>query len=304
MPAFKAAHFNNDEAARKHLEGIRWPEGPICPHCGTINHAYATKRAGVYRCAEAECRKDFSVTIGTIFERSHIPLSAWFKAIFLLCSSKKGMSAHQMHRMLGVTYKTAWFMCHRIREAMKGANSSPLGGTGKTVEGDETYFGSKDVIRKRTIRGKASHSSKRSVVALVERGGSVRSFHVERADKQTVSKIVRDNVARESTFYTDESRLYGDSLSHVKAHDTVIHSRGEYVRGDIHTNTVEGFFSVFKRGMKGCYQHCSEKHLHRYLAEFDFRYNNRTSVGVNDDIRAHKALLGTVGKRMYYRQPS
>jgi transposase-like protein len=305
MSILTEAHFHNEEAAYKRLESIVWPNGPVCPHCGNTDpdRVYRIKgktaRVGLLTCAE--CRKQFTVKVGTVFESSHVPLHKWFQAAHLLASSKKGFSAHQLHRTLKVTYKTAWFMAHRLREAMRDGDLAPLGGFGKIVEADETYFGSKDVIKKRTIRGKAAHSSKRSVVSLVERGSKVRSFHVDRADQITVTQIVRENVSKETRLHTDESRLYARALDYVDNHETVLHSGGEYVRGDVHTNTVEGYFSIFKRGMKGVYQHCGERHLHRYLAEFDFRYNNRIARGVNDDARTHKAIEGIVGKRLKYR---
>lgn len=300
--------FKEADKAREHLEAQRWPNGPVCPHCGNADQARIKElqgkahRPGLYQCAE--CRQQFTVTVGTVFERSKIKLNVWLLATYLLCSSKKGMSAHQLHRTIGVTYKTAWFMFHRIREAMRDdAPAAPMGGNGQPVEADETYFGDKDVVTKRTKKGKSGLSSKRAVVALVERGGSVRSFHVDRADKATVTTIVKDNIAKEATLYTDESRLYGEAKNLVKNHDAVKHVVNEYVRGDVHTNTIEGFFSIFKRGMKGVYQHCGEKNLHRYLAEFDFRYNNRIALGITDTMRADTALSQIAGKRLTYRRP-
>jgi transposase-like protein len=276
--------FTNEDKAREHLEAQRWPAGPVCPHCGNVApdriHKMEGKshRPGLYKCNE--CRQPFSVTVGTVFERAKIPLHTWLYATHLMTASKKGMSAHQLHRMLGVTYKTAWFMAHRIREAMGDApgTAAPMGGEGQIVEADETYFGNKETITKRTKRGKASHSSKRSVVSLVERGGSVRSFHVETATKETVREILVTNVRRSTRLHTDESRLYTETGKEYAAHETVCHSAEEYVRGDVHTNTIESYFSIFKRGMKGVYQHCGEKHLHRYLKEFDFRYNHRKAL--------------------------
>lgn len=296
--------FTDADTAREHLEKVRWPDGPICPHCGVVDEATAMQgkshRKGLHKCNA--CRKPFSVTVGTVFERSKVPLNKWLLATHLITSSKKGISAHQLHRSLGVTYKTAWFMAHRIREAMKPSDDTPMGGEGGAVEADETYFGSKNVIRKRTKRGKASHSSKRSVVALVERNGKARSFHVHRADQETVKGIVRKNVSREANLHTDESRLYNDMEGRFASHSRVKHSAGEYVRGDAYTNTVEGYFSIFKRGMKGVYQHCGEQHLHRYLAEFDFRYNSRIALGFNDTDRATSALKAIEGKRLTYRR--
>lgn len=296
-------HFHDEKAAYRWVEARVWPEGPVCPHCGGTDRISAMKgkstRIGAYKCYQ--CRKPFTVKVGTVFESSHVALHLWLQAMFLLSSGKKGISSNQLHRVLGVTLKTAWFMSHRVREAMKVVGIEPMGGNGKTVEADETYFGDKEVVTKRTIRGKSGLSGKRAVVALVERGGKVRTFHLDRADKVAVTKIVRENVDRESRLLTDESRLYGDARQHVASHDSVRHASGEYVRGDVHTNTVEGVFSVFKRGMKGTYQHCAEKHLHRYLAEFDFRYNSRTALGVNDEARTERAVKGIVGKRLTYR---
>ncbi len=309
MPsALNAPHLQDEEAAYAWVEARLWPNGPVCPRCKGTERIKklggASTRIGVHFCNP--CRKPFTVKVGTIFESSHVPLRLWLQAIALLCASKKGMSSNQLHRTLGVTLKTAWFMAHRIREAMRSDALSPLGAEGKIVEADETYFGSKDVVTKRTKRGRPSHGSQRSVVALVERGGEVRSFHVENADKATVNAIVQQNIAREARLHTDESKLYGDALEHVAGHETVKHSAGEYVRGvrgpeAIHTNSAEGYFSIFKRGMKGVYQHCGEKHLHRYRAEFDFRYNARVALGVNGAARADKALRGVVGKRLTYR---
>jgi transposase-like protein len=309
--AFVAAHFQSPETAREWLEKLRWPEGPICSHCGTVGHAYKTKKPGWYRCAEKECRKDFTVTTGTVMERSHIPLNKWLMAFYLLNASKKGMSAHQLHRALNLDYKTAWFMCHRIREAMRAGGLGPLGGEGKIVEVDETYHGKTEQPRVSpqrrgrpyNPRGSRGPKDKRAIVSLVERGGNVRSFHVPVADQATVEKIVNENIAHESRLHTDESKLYFNAADTFAAHETVTHYRGEYARGDVTTNSVEGYFSIFKRGMKGTYQHCKEKHLHRYLAEFDHRYNYRVALGYNDIDRTLAAIKGIEGKRLMYRQP-
>ena len=247
--------------------------------------------------------------MGTIFESSHIKLHLWLQAIFLMVSSKKGISANQLHRTLGITLKSAWFLSHRIREAMRDGGLSLLGGDGEAVEADETYFGPKEgpvptLTTKGlpfTKRGKGGPSHKRAIVSLVERGGSVRSFHVDRADIETINAICAENIAKEARLMTDESRLYGPIGSTFASHERIHHAKGEYVRGHVHTNTVEGYFSIFKRGMKGVYQHCKERHLHRYLAEFDFRYNAREAVGVNDTKRADKALGQVVGKRLTYK---
>lgn len=295
-----AKHYHDEAAAYRFLEGLIWPDGPVCPHCGGFERNSKMKgqstRIGMYKCYQ--CRKPFRVTVGTVFESSHVPLHKWLQAMSFLCSSKKGMSSNQMHRILGVTLKTAWFMTHRLREAMRDGPLAPMGRGGGIVEADETYFGAKDVITTRTRKGKPGLASKRAVISLVERGGSVRSFHVERATKAEVTAMLNQNVSHEARLFTDESRLYGDAK--VSEHAAVRHASGEYVRGEVHSNTVENVFSVFKRGMKGVYQHCSEKHLHRYLAEFDFRYNRRVARGINDVQRADMALKGIVGKRLTY----
>ena len=307
--------FQDEAKAREWLEARVWPTGPVCPHCGSAERVTALKgaahRPGLYQCNEPECREQFTVTVNTVFERSKLPLTKWLAALFLMTASKKGVSAHQMHRMLGISYKSTWFMMHRLREAMRTGGLEPMGGEGKIVEADETYYGKADVARVSPQRkgrpftkgGRAGPHGKRPIVALVERGGSVRSFHVPVADKISVVGIVRENIARESVLHTDESALYKGSAEHFAGHETVHHSSGEYVRGGIHTNTIEGYFSIFKRGMKGVYQHCAEKHLHRYLAEFDFRYNNRIALGVNDNDRASELAKGIVGKRLTYRRP-
>jgi transposase-like protein len=311
--------FTDADKARQYLEASRWPTGPVCPHCGNTDQAKITAmqgkahRPGLYNCKE--CREQFSVTVGTVFEDSKLPLNNWMLATYLMTSSKKGMSAHQLHRMLGVTYKTAWFMAHRIREAMKEdvKSSGPLGGAGKVVEADETYFGKTETQPEVRTDGtpfkrknKPGPAGKRAVVALVERGGSARMIHVEKATVETVKHILFTNADRASTLYTDESNLYPKIGADFDKHRTVKHSRGEYVRYEadavVHTNTIEGVFSVFKRGMHGVYQHCAEKHLHRYLAEFDFRYNRRSARGVEDTERHVNVLAAIGGKRLTYRR--
>jgi transposase-like protein len=314
MSVLSKRYFHDEEAAFEHLEAVLWPTGPVCPHCGGTDRISEIKanpthrvRMGLHKCGD--CGKQFTVKVGTVFEHGRIPLHKMLQAVYLMACSKKGVSAHQLHRILEVQYKTAWFLAHRIREAMRDGSLAPMGGNGKIVEADETYFGKTEQERVSAQRkgrpynprGSRGPKGKRAVLALVERGGSVRSFHIDRADKATVGKIVGENVARESRLHTDESRLYSGSDERFAAHETVRHSADEYVRGDVHTNTIEGVFSVFKRGMKGVYQHCSEKHLHRYLAEFDFRYNNRSALGVEDQARSGNALKGMVGKRLTYR---
>jgi transposase-like protein len=296
MPKNIPARFRDEIAARKHLEHIRWPDGPVCPHCGTIDRASRIEggRKGLLFCNA--CREQFTVTVGTVFERSKIPLHMWLYANHLLCSSKKGISAHQLHRTLGVTYKTAWFMAHRIREGMKPKNPSPLGGEGQTVEVDETFIG------KRAGQSVAfGPSHKIAILSLVERKGRAISFQIGKVTKKNIDPLVHANVDRKSRLMTDEGNTYKDGLGFAE-HHTVNHKRGEYARGDITTNTVEGFFSIFKRGMVGTYQHCGEQHLQRYLSEFDFRYSNRAALGVNDDLRAEIALKGIEGKRLTYRR--
>jgi len=308
--------FHNEDKAREHLEAIRWPDGPTCPHCGNTDQDRIVKlkgkshRPGLYQCNE--CRGHFSVTVGSVMERSKIPLTKWVAAFHLMAASKKGVSAHQLHRMLGITYKSAWFLAHRVREAMRedADTSGPIGGEGKTVEADETYIGKRDkpyVSPQRKGRpflksGKSGGAQKRTVVALVERGGRVRSFHVQHATKKSVREILVRNVDRKSVLYTDESRLYTETGKEYEGHDTVNHSAKEYVRGVIHTNTIENVFSVFKRGMRGVYQHCGEAHLFRYLAEFDFRYNRRSGLGYSDAERAVEIIRGAAGKRLTYQQ--
>jgi transposase-like protein len=297
--------FTNDDAAREHLESIHWPDGPICPHCGEFENVTRlhgdAHRPGVVQCNS--CREQFTVTVGTVLERSKIPLHKWVYAMHLLCSSKKGMSAHQLHRMLGISYKSAWFMAHRLREALRDPSPEGMGGSGKVVEADETYFGDKDVVTKRTKRGKSGLSGKRAVLGLVERGGKGRMIHVHEVSAENVANLVRRNLSRESRLMTDESRLYNKVGEEFARHQTVTHSANEYVRDDVHTNTIEGYFSVFKRGMQGIYQHCGEAHLHRYLSEFDFRYNHRTALGFNDAECTLIALAGIKGKRLTYRRP-
>lgn len=299
--------FNDEDAAWAHFEAIRWPHGPVCPHCGVINAADKIKgksaRHGLYRCHE--CVKQFTATIGTVYERSHIPMHKWLLATHLLCASKKGMSSHQLYRSLGFgSYRTAWFMAHRIREAMRPTDLTPMG-SGGVVEVDETIIGKLEGAPKKAGRGTQYRNI---VLTLVERGGSARSFHIEGTTVGTLKPIITANIARETAFITDQATWYTEIGAMFKSHDTVNHSKDEYVRIEpdfvITTNTVEGYYSIFKRGMIGTYQHCAEKHLHRYLSEFDFRYSNRIALGIDDTMRATKAIKGVEGKRLTYRQPS
>jgi len=300
--------FQDADAARQWLEARLWKDGPICPHCGVVGEATLMQgeshRPGLYQCNA--CRQPFTVTVGTLYERSKIPLNKWLAATYLLMSSKKGMSALQIGRLLGFSKKTAWFVCHRIRESLREGGFT-FGSDGSIVEMDETYHGNvQHPATKRTSGGEflktGGNANKRAIVALTERGGRVRSFHVPRADAVTVAKIARDNISREARLFTDESRLYTRVGAEFGEHSTVNHSSKEYARGEIHTNTIEGYFSIFKRGMKGNYQHCSEKHLHRYLAEFDFRYNYREALGFDDVARFEKSFSGIVGRRLTYRR--
>jgi len=293
--------FHNEAKARKHLEALRWPDGPFCPHCGGHNvirlKGEAAKK-GQLHCRP--CRKIFTVTVGTLFERSHIPLHKWILGFHLMSASKKGISSHQLHRMLDVTYKTAWFMSHRIREAMKLPKDTPLGGEGKIVEVDETYITPLKPSN-RQMRGKkynAPHPH-RIVLSLVERGGEARSFHVKRANIANVIPVLLKQIDRKSTIYTDEAPIYKKLRYYFGGHGKVNHRQRQYVRGEVNTQSIEGFFSIFKRGFRGVYQHCAEKHLHRYLAEFDFRY---TFHKIDDWERASIALQGIEGKRLTYRR--
>jgi transposase-like protein len=287
---------------------VLWPDGPICPHCGSLNAKHydlRKTRVGLHKCCEKACRKQFTVRVGTVFESAHVPLHQALQAVYLMCSSKKGVSAHQVHRILGVTYKTAWFLCHRIREALRTGALAPMGGEGLIVEIDETFIGRKGGVPK----AKAAHWHKNAVLTLVERGGKARSFHVETVTKDGILPIVRANLDRESHVMTDEAARYAKLGDEFADHHAVDHSRGEYGYTDrvtgvkVNTNTLEGYYSIFKRGMIGVYQHCSEKHLHRYLAEFDFRYSHRIKLGVEDQRRTELALMGIVGKRLTYQGP-
>jgi transposase-like protein len=280
--ALSAPHFADENAAIAYVEAWLWPNSPVCPHCGTVGEASRSKgkttRPGLWNCRA--CRKPFTVRMGTIFESSHVPMRIWLQAIYLICSSKKGISTRQIQRTLGGSMKTAWFLMHRIRLAMDGSSGTgPMGGLGVSVEADETFL----TRSPKTRRPKdAPLREDRQVLSLVERGGHIRSVFL---DHNTVRSALYRHVAPGTRLLTDGAMTYRGFLF-AERHEYVDHSKGEYVRGDVHTNTLEGFFSVFKRGLVGVYQHMSEAHLHRYLAEFDFRRNNRERLGIDDKTRA------------------
>jgi transposase-like protein len=297
-----APWFHDEATAYRKLESILWPHGPCCPRCGGLDRITKVNggRIGLWRCGP--CKRQFRVTVGTVFESAHVPLNLWFQAMHMLCSSKKGMSSHQIHRVLSVTYKTAWFMTMRIREAMAPHSDllAALGGKDKFVEADETFVGGKAANRAYA----KELPQKEAVMALVERGGKVRSRHVPNVTATTLRPILADSIAKDTHFRTDQSPVYTEIGKSFASHETVNHSIKEYVRGDAHTNTIEGYFSIFKRGIYGVYHHVSQQHLKRYLAEFDFRYNHRVALGVDDAARTQIALAGIVGKRLLYRDSS
>jgi transposase-like protein len=299
MSVLTEKHFHDEAAAYRFVEARVWPQGPVCPHCGGYDRISKmlgkSTRIGVYKCYQ--CRKPFTVKVGTVFESSHVKLHLWLQAMFLMASSKKGISSNQLHRTLGVTLKTAWFMSHRLRVAMQTVGLEPMGGAGQTIEVDETFYGKVENV---APRGTAHMQT---VLSLVNRDtGEARSFHVASTSVADVIPIVIANIKKDSAIMTDEARQYQRLKKVFASHETVKHQAKEYVRGKVSTNTVEGFFSIFKRGMKGIYQHCGERHLHRYLAEFDFRYSNRVAVGVNDIARTDRMIKGIVGKRLTYRR--
>lgn len=293
-----AKHFHDEQAAYDYVEARIWPNGPMCPHCGGVDRLGKLQgkstRVGVWKCYQ--CRKPFTVKIGTIFEDSKVAMHLWLQAMYLIAGSKKGISSNQLHRILGVTLKTAWFMSHRIREAMQDNDTWPLGGLGASVEADETFIG--DEGTRNPAKG---FHHKMKVFALVERGGRSRAMVVDDVNAKTLVPLLRENIQHLSKLYTDQAFAYQSAKLYFYRHDSVNHSIGEYGRGPAHTNTIEGYFSIFKRGMKGIYQHCAKKHLHRYVAEFNFRYSNRMALGYNDADRADALLRGIIGKRLTYQ---
>jgi transposase-like protein len=302
---FNEPQYHDAEAAREHLESVRWPKGPVCPHCGAVDRITKLQgkshRPGLYDCGH--CRDQFTVTVGTVFERSKISLDKWLFASALMASSKKGISSKQIERMLGVTYKTAWFITHRLREAMGDAPTGKLGGGGKIVEVDETYFGTKDgAMKKRGKVGGAAMKDKNAIVALVERSGKVRSFHMPEVTNATLKQVLSSQIHADTHLMTDEATRYWNLGKDFEKHSSVNHGRKEYARGEVTTNTVEGFFSVLKRGLTGTYQHVGESHLHRYVREFEFRYNHRIALGFDDATRTTSLLKGISGKRLTYRR--
>lgn len=306
MSVLSRPEFHDEEAAYAYVEARLWPHGATCPKCGERERVSKmggkSTRIGTYKCYN--CRKPFTVKVGTIFEASHVPMNLWLQAIYLMCASKKGISSNQLHRTLGVTLKTAWFMSHRIREAMRSDGSLDFGAGGGVVEVDETFIGNDRSIKPKGEKKGRGYAHKHKLLTLVDRTtGRAKSMVVDDLKTKTLLPILRANIAKEATVYTDEASYYGKLGAEFAVHDFVRHGAGEYGRGDVHTNTIEGYFSIFKRGMKGVYQHCAKRHLHRYAAEFEFRYNHRAANGADDKRRADIALGGAVGKRLTYARP-
>lgn len=304
MSILSAKHFHDEKSAYRYVEARLWPEGPVCPHCGGVERVGALKgkstRIGVYKCYQ--CRKPFTVKVGTVFEASHVPLRVWLQAMFLMAGSKKGISSNQLSRALSVTVKTAWFMSHRIREAMREGELAPFGSTGGAVEVDETFIGHD---KHNPPVGRRGIDNMNKVLSLVDReSGRARSYVINDLKMSTILPILEKNISREARLMTDEAARYKNIGWNFSEHGVVNHSKDEYVSKDdfsVHTNTIEGFFSIFKRGMRGVYQHCDKRHLHRYMAEYDFRYSNRIATGCDDTERAARILDGVIGKRLTYQ---
>lgn len=304
MSYLSSPHFHDEAAAYAWVEARIWPEGPVCPHCGCMGRISAMKgkstRIGAYKCYD--CRKPFTVKIGTIFEASHVAMNVWLQAIYLMASSKKGISTHQLHRTLGVALRTAWFMSHRIREAMRDGDLAPFGVDGGAVEVDETFIGNDRSIKPKGEKKGRGYHHKHKILALVDReSGRARTIVIDSLAAKDIAPILRENIAQEAHLMTDEASYYTLVGREFAGHGVVRHKDGEYGRGEVTTNTIEGFFSIFKRGMKGIYQHCGKKHLHRYAAEFEFRYNHRIRNGFDDLARADQLLTSFKGKRLMYR---
>lgn len=299
-PILNQPQFHDEDKAREYLEALRWANGVVCPHCGSVDNHYKligkSHRKGLYKCSD--CREQFTVTVGTVFERSKIKLHVWLMAVHLVCAAKNGMSSMELHRLLGVTQKTAWFMVHRIREAMKPESGGLLGGSGGIVEADETYWGNSK-RRSRAAKGYKGrgYAHKEKIVSLVERGGEVRSFHVKTVNAKTLKPILVSQINKNANLMTDEASMYTKIGKEFASHGVVTHSANEYVRGNVHTNTIEGFFSRLKRGLIGTYHHVGSQHLIRYVTEFDFRYNTRKGT---DSDRSKTVLSGIAGKRLMY----
>jgi transposase-like protein len=311
MSVLSRPEFHDEDAAFAHLENVIWNGQPVCPHCGGLDRitkvtANPAKRirAGLWRCGD--CKGQFTVKVGTVFEHARIPLHKMLQAVYLMTSSKKGVSAHQLHRMLEITYKSAWFLAHRIREALRSGDLAPFGSAGGIVEVDETFIGHDTDVKPKGQKKGRGYAHKHKVLSLIDRDtGRQRSMVVDSLKAADLLPILKANIAAEAHVMTDEAGQYASLGKHFAGHDFTRHGAGQYVDYEnptIHTNTIEGAFSIFKRGMKGVYQHCGKKHLHRYVAEFEFRYTNRIATGVDDNARSVEALKGIVGKRITYRR--
>lgn len=306
MSILNRPHFHDEAAAFEYLESVLWTNGPVCPHCGGVERIGKIKpnpkkrvRMGLYKCGQ--CKKQLTVRVGTVFEASKVELHKWLQAVYLMCASKKGISSHQLHRILEVTYKTAWFMTHRIREAMRSGDLAPFGSGGGPVEADETFIGHDRTIKARHEKRGRGYAHKHKVLALIDREtGIARAMVIDSLKADHLAPILRENIDKEARLMTDEAAYYTRVGREFAEHGIVRHGKDEYVRGDVHTNTAEGHFSIFKRGMKGVYQHCAKRHLHRYVAEFEFRYNHRSRLGFDDSQPTAEALRSIVGKRLTY----